>query len=153
MSFTTQLNERVSKALWFNVRSNPKSDAQVWRSDERQSCGQVKARHCNAWHWIMCLKLLRTLVVAVSMCLAIHCYKSCMSWFIFCRCMGSHGESVWRALLIVRSKAKSGLSGSSEKLGGLFLDFFMVQRWAVKFVLSSMIYIYKYKHHVIYFII
>ena len=35
-------------ALWFNVRSNPKSDAQVWRSDERQSCGQVKARHCNA---------------------------------------------------------------------------------------------------------
>ena len=30
--------------------------------------------------------------------------------------------------LVVRSTAKSGSSGSSEKLGGLFLDFFMVER-------------------------
>ena len=52
---STQSIERVfSKVLWFNVRSNPKSDAQVWCSDARQSCGQLQARHCNAWYWITC---------------------------------------------------------------------------------------------------
>ena len=51
---STQSIERASKVLWFNVRSNPKSDAQVWCSDARQSCGQLQARHCNAWCWITC---------------------------------------------------------------------------------------------------
>ena len=42
------------KAVWLDVRSKPKSDAQVWCSDEMQSSGQLKARHCNAWDWITC---------------------------------------------------------------------------------------------------
>ena len=37
--FHNTINARVSKVLWCNVRSKPKSDAQVGRSDETQNCG------------------------------------------------------------------------------------------------------------------
>ena len=39
--FHNTINARVSQVLRCNVRSNPKSDAQVWRSDETQNCGQL----------------------------------------------------------------------------------------------------------------
>ena len=47
-----------------------------------------------------------------------------------CHARGKHksGKDVVFLTLIVHSTAKSGLSGSSEKLGGPFLDFVMVER-------------------------
>ena len=74
------------------------------------------------------VKLLRTLVVSVSESSLNRC---CMSKASRCDELSQreNTEVVFLFLtLVVRSTAKSGSSGSSEKLGGLFLDFFMVER-------------------------
>ena len=71
------------------------------------------------------VKLLRTLVVSVSESSLNRC---CMSKASRCDELSQRENTeVVFLILVVHSTAKSGSSGSSEKLGGLFLDFFMVE--------------------------
>ena len=125
MSFTTQLMQEFQRfcGVMFGATRNPMLRCGVATRRQTVDSSRPGTAMLDIEPFV---KLLRTLVVSVSESSLNRC---CMSKASRCDELSQRENTeVVFLILVVHSTAKSGSSGSSEKLGGLFLDFFMVER-------------------------